>query len=445
MDYDYFVIGAGSGGVSSARRAASYGAKVAICEESRTGGTCVIRGCVPKKLLSYAAHYADDVEDALGYGWHFPQAPQFDWPTLIANKDSEINRLQGIYEGMLAKAGVERLEGRGILVAPHTVRVGKRTLTAQHILIATGARPYRPDWQGVEHTITSNEVFDLAVLPRKAVIIGAGYIAVEFAGILKALGSEVHLVIRYDSVLRGFDDEVSAFLTQALQDKGIILHQHTLIERFSKEGDAVNLHKADGSIITADCVINATGRVANTGNLGLDTVGVQVNPKDDAIIIDKALCTTAAGIYAVGDVVNQINLTPFAITQGRALAEHLFNGKPIYVDADDVPSAVFSNPPIGTVGLTEAQAREKYGDVKVYKTSFRPMKYTLAGRQEKVFMKLVVEAKSTRVVGCHMVGMDAPEIIQGFAVAIKAGATKAHFDATVGIHPTSAEEFVTMA
>jgi glutathione reductase (NADPH) len=441
-DFDFFTIGAGSGGVASSRRAGSYGARVGICEDSRVGGTCVIRGCVPKKLLVYGAQFADAFADAGGYGWQVAP-PAFDWASLIAQKNREIDRLEEVYRKLLKDSGVELMEGRGRLVDPHTVEVGGRRYTAANILVATGAHPVMPAIPGIEYAITSNEALDLPALPRHIVIVGGGYIAVEFAGIFAGLGAEVTLVIRGEGLLNGFDDDVRVALAQELRTRGIEIHARTEIARIDKEETGYRLQTTAGAELSADLVLYATGRRPNTRGLGLEEAGVQLN-KVGAVAVDEWSRTTQPHIYAVGDVTDRLNLTPVAIAEGRALAETLFNHNPMAIDHANVPTAVFSQPPVGTVGLTERRARQIYGAVDVYRTRFRPMKHTLSGREERTMMKLIVDKPTDRVLGCHMVGADAPEIIQGLAIALKCGATKRQFDQTIGIHPTAAEEFVTL-
>ena len=447
FDYDLFVIGGGSGGVRGARMAAGTGARVAIAEAYRYGGTCVIRGCVPKKLLSYAAHFHEDFEDAAGFGWSLPEA-RFDWAALIANKDREIDRLEGIYEKLLATAGVKVFHGHARLLDPHTVEVGDQRITARTILVATGGKPTFPLEPGWEHGISSNDAFHLERLPRRVVIAGGGFIAVEFAGIFNGLGSEVTLIYRGPQILRGFDDDVRNTLAGEMVKKGIAVVVETTIDRIEKrpiEGneDGLLLHLSDGSTLEADVAMAATGRKPNVENMGLEAVGVATD-RNGAIRVDAYSKTSVDNIYAVGDVTDRINLTPVAIQEAMAFVDTVFRNRPRAMDHADVPSAVFSHPPVGTVGLTELQARERHGALEIYRSIFRPLKHTLSGRDEKTMMKLIVAQDSQRVVGVHMVGLDAPEIVQGMAVAIKAGATKQVFDATVGIHPTAAEEFVTM-
>ena len=441
-DYDLFVIGAGSGGVSASRRAAAFGAKAIICEEFRVGGTCVIRGCVPKKLFTYAAHYAEDFEDAVGFGWQQAH-PGFDWSTLIANKDAEIDRLNGIYIRMLNNAGVDLIEDRGILVDPHTVAVGGKTITAETILVATGAQPFRPEIPGVEYTITSNEAFHLEELPQRAVVVGGGYIAVEFAGIFNGLGSQVTQLYRGEQILRGFDDDVRAMLAEEIGKKGIDLRVESQVERIDKSGGHLDVTLSGGESIAADIVMYATGRNPNTAGMGLEDSGVELDDKG-AIKVDQFSKSSVPNIYAVGDVTNRMNLTPVAINEGRAFAETFYAKQPRSVDYANVPHAVFSNPSVGVSGLSEARARQQYDAIDIYKSRFRPMKHTMTGRDEQTLMKLIVDVATDRVVGVHMVGPDAAEIVQGMGIALTCGATKAQFDATIGIHPSAAEEFVTM-
>ena len=441
-DYDLFTIGAGSGGVRASRMAAQSGARVAVAENSRVGGTCVIRGCVPKKLLVYGAHFADDFEDAAGYGWTVSK-PSFDWASLIHAKDVEIDRLNRVYLRILEENGVDLLEGTARLADPHTVEVDGKTVTAAHILVATGAWPHLPDIPGIEHAITSNEALDLAQLPRRIVIVGGGYIAVEFAGIFNTLGAQVTEIIRGDNILRGFDEDMRASLADEMTQRGIRILPDTVVRGIEKEDGHYSLRLAHGDLIEADLVMYATGRLPRGRDLGLEAAGVALDGKG-AVVVDAYSRTAVPHIYAVGDVTNRLNLTPVAIAEGAAVVETLFKDNPTKADHTGVPSAVFSQPPLSGVGLTEAQAVARHGQVDVYLSRFRPMKFTLSGRQEYTVMKLIVDGGTDRVLGCHMMGMDAAEIIQGLGVALKCGATKAQFDATVGIHPSAAEEFVTM-
>ncbi len=442
FDYDLITIGAGSGGVRASRLAAQLGARVAIVEEERVGGTCVLRGCVPKKLLVYAGHFADDFEDSLGYGWTLPE-PQFDWSKLITSKDKELDRLNSIYLRILSKNNVDLLAGRGKVIDKNTIQVNEKKYSAKHILIAVGGWPSLPDIPGIEHAITSNEALELAVLPKKIIIVGGGYIAVEFAGIFRSLGVDVTLVFRADKILRGFDEDVRLCLATEMKKRGITLRSESVVRNIKKQSSGYALHLVDGSVLEADQVMYATGREPNTKGLGLKKIGVELN-QNGAVAVNEYSETSVNGIWAVGDVTNRINLTPIAIAEGAAFVQTVFNNCPTKVNHTNVPSAVFSSPPIGTVGLTEDEARTKYGEIDVYISSFRPMKYTLSGRDEQTLMKLIVDKSTDIVVGCHMVGMDAPEIIQGLGIALKCGATKAKFDATIGIHPSAAEEFVTM-
>jgi glutathione reductase (NADPH) len=441
-DFDMITIGAGSGGVASSRRAGSYGARVAICEERRVGGTCVLRGCVPKKLLVYGSQFAEAFADAAGFGWTVVP-PSFDWPALIEAKDEEIGRLSQIYINMLKNSGVEIIDGHAALVDPHTVEIAGRAYTAENILIATGSWPETPDIPGIEHVISSNEALDLEALPRRIIIVGGGYIAVEFAGIFNGLGSEVVELIRRDELLYGFDDDIRVALGQEMRGRGVELHSRTHVARIEKQAAGYSVSTTTGREFTSDLVMYATGRAPNTKGLGLAEVGVQTN-ENGAVVVDEWQGSSVPNIYAIGDVTDRINLTPVAIAEGRALAETLFNNNPTMMDHKNVPSAVFSQPPIGAVGLTEERARREYGEVDIYMARFKPMKNTLSGREERTVMKLIVDPGSDRMLGCHMLGPDAPEIIQGLAIAVKCGATKKQFDQTVGIHPSAAEEFVTM-
>ena len=444
FDYDLFVIGAGSGGVRASRIAAGHGARVGICEDYRVGGTCVIRGCVPKKLMVYGSKFSHDFEDAPAYGWTLGEA-HHSWATLRDAVAKEVDRLNGVYLRLLDGAGVKLHMGRGRLMDRHTVEVGERTITAEKILVCTGGAPVVPDLQGREYAITSNEVFHLPERPNRVTIVGAGFIAVEFAGVFNGLGCHVDLVLRRDRVLRGFDEECRGVVHQALADGGIRMRTETQVARIeATAGEApYTVHTQDGGSFETDLVLYATGRAPNTRGIGLEKVGVQLD-KAGAIAVDEWSRTTVPNIWAVGDVTNRINLTPVALMEGHCFADTEFGGRPRKADHRDVASAVFCQPELATVGLTEEEARQRLGEVRVFASSFRPMKYTLSGRQQKTFMKLIVEAATDRVVGIHMVGDDAAELVQGLAVAVKAGATKAQFDATVGIHPTAGEEFVTM-
>ncbi|MBD3858055.1 MAG: glutathione-disulfide reductase, partial [Acidobacteria bacterium] len=421
---------------------AGYGARVAVAEASDLGGTCVNLGCVPKKLMVYASSFSAAATDAAGFGWTVP-TPTFDWATLIANKDREIGRLNGIYQGLLEGSGVRIINGRARLLDRHTVEVDGNSFTAERILVATGGRPFKSEIPGHDLTITSDEIFHLDRQPERIVIAGGGYIAVEFAGILKGMGSDVTLVYRGPLFLRGFDDDVRAALAEEMRKRGITLLFDTLIEKIEGTEDELSATTNHGDVIEADQVLSAMGRLPNTGGLGLEEVGVELTTRG-AVVVNENLESSVSGIYAIGDCIDRVALTPVALAEGMAIAETLFNDNPTVVDYTNIPSAVFSQPNIGTVGLTEAEARADGFDVKIYRSTFRPMVHTMSGRNEKTMMKLVVDRKTDRVLGIHMVGPDAGEIIQGMAVAIKAGATKATFDSTIGIHPTAAEEFVTM-
>jgi len=444
-DYDLFVIGAGSGGVRASRIAAGHGARVGICEDYRVGGTCVIRGCVPKKLLVYGSKFAHEFEDAAAYGWTLPE-PTHSWATLRDNVQKEVDRLNAVYLRLLDGAGVKLHMGRGRLMDRHTIQVGEQTVTAEKILIATGGQPVVPEIPGREFAITSNEAFHLPdPLPKRIAIVGAGYIAVEFAGIFNGLGSHVDLVLRRDRVLRGFDEECRTAVHDALKESGIKLRTEMQIGRIvATDGKApYQVNTQLGGMFETDVVMYATGRAPNTAGIGLEKAGVQLD-KAGAIAVDEWSKTTAPNIWAVGDVTDRINLTPVAIMEGHCFADTEFGNKPRKPDHRDVPSAVFCQPELANVGLTEEEAKMRLGEIRVFTSAFRPMKYTVSGRQQRTFMKLIVEAATDKVVGVHMVGDDAAELIQGLAVAVKAGATKAQFDATVGIHPTAGEEFVTM-
>ena len=442
-DYDLFVIGAGSGGVRAARMAAGHGANVAIVEDLYFGGTCVNVGCVPKKLYVYASQFSDSFSGAAGFGWNVGSQPTFDWPTLIANKTKEISRLQSVYDNLLHNSGVNVVNGRGTIVDAHTVKVADKTYSAERIIVATGGWPFVPDVVGKEHIVTSNEIFNLPVLPKQMVIVGGGYIAVEFAGIMHGLGVDVTIFERGDKVLRGFDEDIRDFLVAEMIKKGIKFMPNTKVDRIEHVDAGFTVHATTGETVGTDLVMYATGRVPNTKNLGLENLGVALD-KVGAIIVNEDYQTNVPSIYALGDVTNRVNLTPVATAEGMFLVNKLYANKAGAVDYENIPTAVFSQPSIGTVGLTEAQAREKFSDIDVYKTDFKPMKNTLSGSSERTFMKMLVVRSTDKVVGMHMVGPEAGEIIQGFAVAIRAGATKAIFDSTIGIHPTAAEEFVTM-
>jgi glutathione reductase (NADPH) len=440
-DYDLYVIGAGSGGVRAARIAARHGAKVGIAEADRVGGTCVIRGCIPKKLMAYAGHFSGDFEDAVGFGWSVEA--RFDWPTLIANKDREIDRLSGLYIKGLSTAGAELHQARTRLVDAHTIALDDgRSFRAEHILIATGGRPVRPDFPGAEHVIVSDEVFHLREQPRRIAIAGAGYIALEFASIFRGVGSEVTVMHRGPELLRGFDADVRSALREELEARGVRFRFHVEVASIEKGRGGLQVAFKQGGGVEADAVMFAIGRHPNTAALGLDRAGIALGP-GGAIPVDAWSRTSVPHIYAVGDVTDRVALTPVAIREAHAFADTVFGRKPWSVDYEIIPTAVFSNPPVGTVGLTEEEARAR-GSVEIYRARFRPLRHTLSGRNERTMMKLVVDAATQRVLGVHMVGEDAPEIIQALAVAVRMGATKADFDATMALHPTSGEEFLTL-
>lgn len=445
FDVDLFVVGAGSGGVRAARIAANHGARVTIAEEFRVGGTCVIRGCVPKKLLVYASRFADEFEDAAGFGWTL-QKPVFNWQTLIANKDMEIDRLERAYVANLERSKVNIVRSRAVLEDDHRVRLVAtgEVIRAKHILIATGGWPsHGADIAGIEHVISSNEAFDLKELPKRILIQGGGYIAVEFAGIFRGLGSEVTLVYRGDNILRGFDDDVREHLRGEMEKRGIRILTRKLVEAVEKVDHGLCVSLSDHESVTIDQVMFATGRRPNVAALGLERAGVQLNDKG-AIKVDKFSRTSVPHIYAVGDVTDRVNLTPVAIREGHAFADTVFGGKEVVVDHADIPTAVFSEPEVGVIGLTEMQARQQFARIDIYKSSFRALKMTLAGRDTRCFFKLVVDGESDRVLGCHIIGPDAGEMIQLVGIAIKMNATKADFDRVMAVHPTAAEELVTM-
>ena len=443
-DYDLITIGAGSGGVRASRIAASLGAKVATIEEDKPGGTCVLRGCVPKKILVMASQFATDCQDAVGFGWSEVKA-QHNWQKLINRKDAELERLAEIYANLLETANVDLIHGHATLTSPNEVQVGDKTLTAKNILIATGSTPHLPDIENLSsHAITSNEALSLPELPKRIVIFGAGYIAVEFAGIFNSLGAEVHMVYRAPLPLRGFDMSLREKLADAMQARKIILHPNSLISSVDGDKNQKQIVLDSGKTLTAETLMVATGRKPLVDNLGLDEVGVKTD-KSGAILVNDKSQSSIDSIYAIGDVTNRVNLTPVAIAEGHALADALFGKQPHKtLNYSQVPSAVFSQPPIATIGMSEDSAIEEGREVKIYETSFTPMKNTIAARDEKTLIKLIVDAKSDKVIGAHMLGSDAPEIMQGIAAAISAGITKTQLDSTIGIHPTSAEEFVLM-
>ena len=471
-DYDLFVIGAGSGGTRAARIAAGYGARVAVAEERFLGGTCVNVGCIPKKLFVYASHFAEDFEDAAGFGWGGstaarsgggPGIPAFDWPTLVANKDREIARLNGIYRGLIEGAGARLFDARATIVGPHAISVDGSTVSARHILVATGGEPTLPDIPGIEHAIRSDDVFYLERLPERLIVVGGGYIAVELAGVFAGLGVEVTQLYRGPLFLRGFDDDIRRGLAEEMRKRGVDLRFDTnvaAIERVANGGSGgVRARLAAGGgrggspgasgpgeeagTLDADLILYATGRHPNTAGLGLENAGVATAP-NGAVLVDAWSRSNVEHIWAVGDVTDRINLTPVAIREGHCFAETVFNDNPISPDHEDVPTAIFSQPAIGTCGLTEAEAGDRYPEVDVYVSTFRPLKHTLSGRDQRSVMKLLVDAATDRVVGCHLLDPDAAEIVQGVGIAMKCGATKAQFDRTMAIHPTAAEEIVTM-
>ncbi len=451
FDYDLFVIGGGSGGVRASRIAAGLGARVGLAEERYLGGTCVNVGCIPKKLFSYAAHFAQDFEDARGYGWELPSTPRFHWPTLRDNKDREIQRLNGVYLSMLEKAGVKVWQRRATLLDGHTIALGDELITAREVLIATGGWPAIPDIVGKQYVLTSNDLFALETLPSSIVIVGGGYIAVEFAGILAGLNVTTTLVHRGPSLLRGFDTELAEAFAVELQ-KYATLKLDTEVTRIERQADGgMQVFLSKGEPLEVKAVMYATGRNPNSSNIGLERLGVEM-AENGAIVVNEQFTTCVPNIHAVGDVIDRVALTPIALAEGQILAQRLFGqpreghraGQRKVMCYDNIPTAVFSHPNIATVGLDEDNARQQFPNLAVYRSRFTALRHTLSGRNEKTFLKLLVDTDTDRVLGAHMLGADAGEIIQGLAVAINAGATKAHFDATLGIHPTVAEEFVTM-
>jgi len=442
FDYDLFVIGAGSGGVRAARMAAGFGAKVAIAEERYLGGTCVNVGCIPKKLFVYASHFHEDVNDAAGFGWQVEQ-PSFDWNTLLANKKKEIQRLNGIYKNLLEQAGVVLIDGRAVIVGANSVAVNDKTITAERILVATGGRPHIPDLPGKEHIISSNDAFFLGELPTSAIVVGGGYIAVEFAGIFNGLGVDTTLIYRGELFLRGFDNELREFLSREMAKKGITLLFNTSVNSIERKNPKLIANLTGDKSLETGLIMYATGRLPNTAALGLESANVKLNDKG-AVLVNDDYQSSTPSIYAIGDVTDRVNLTPVATAEGTALANNLYNNQGSMVDYHNIPTCVFSQPDLAAVGLTEEKARAEFDNVEVYKSTFTHLKHTLSGSDEKTFMKLIVDKETDRVIGAHMIGADAGEIIQGLGIALKAGATKSVFDATIGIHPTAAEEFVTM-
>ncbi|MCI4661613.1 MAG: glutathione-disulfide reductase [Neomegalonema sp.] len=446
FDYDLFVIGGGSGGVRAARIAAQHGASVAIAEEYRYGGTCVIRGCVPKKLMVYASQFTEHFEDAAGFGWTVGET-SFDWPRFIERKDLEITRLENAYRRNLGNAGVEIHETRAVLTGPHTVRLEshQREVSARHILIAVGGTPFIPDFEGSEHVITSDEIFHLPEFPKRVMIVGGGYIACEFACILNGMGAEVTQVYRGEQILRGFDGEVRGFVHEEMQKKGVKITLNANVERVEKQGDGLLVTLTDGQTCLVDQALYATGRVPKTDGLGLESAGIKTG-RNGEIIVDQWSQTSCPSVFAVGDVTNRVNLTPVAIREGHAFADTVFGGQQVSADHSLIATAVFTQPEIGTVGMSEEQALAELGQggVEIYSARFRPMLHTLSGRDEKVLMKLVVAKEARTVLGVHIVGHGAGELIQALGIAVKMGATKEDFDRTVAVHPTAAEELVTM-
>jgi len=442
FDYDLFVIGAGSGGVRAARMAAGFGARVAVAEDRYMGGTCVNVGCVPKKLYVYASEFGKGFADAQGFGWD-SATPRFDWATLRDNKKTEISRLNGIYRNLLSGVDAQVIDGRGRIIDAHTVAVGERHYTAGKILIATGGWPHIPEFPGSEHAVTSNEIFDLETFPKRLVIVGGGYIAVEFAGIFNGLGSQVTQLYRGPLFLRGFDADIRAHAAREIAKTGVDLHFEVNVQSISPGPGGLQIELTDGTTLEADTVLYATGRKANLADLGLESVNVGVS-EFGTINVDEQYCTSEPSIFALGDVTGGMELTPVALAEGMAFARRQFGSLKDQVDYDFIATAVFCQPNIGTVGFTEDEARARFGHIRLFKSTFKPMKHTISGRDEKTFMKLIVDKASDRVVGVHMMGPDAGEIMQGIAIALRAGATKATFDTTIGIHPTAAEEFVTM-
>ena len=445
FDVDLFVIGGGSGGVRAARIAANHGAKVMLAEEYRMGGTCVIRGCVPKKLMVYASHVRHELDDAAGFGWSIPEAT-FDWSTLIANKDREIARLEAAYTSNVEKSGVRIVKTRAVFKDVHTLRLGTgESVRAKYVLIATGGTPNHGEAiPGMEHVISSNEIFHLPKFPERIVIQGGGYIALEFACIFSGLGAEVTVVYRGENILRGFDEDVGAHVREEMESAGITVLTGCFVTKVDKRGHAFTTHLSNGSSIMSDQIMFAIGRNANVKGLGLENAGVKLDPANGGIAVDGFSQTNVPHIYAVGDVTHRVNLTPVAIREGHAFADTVFGGRPVRIDHADIPTAVFTRPEVGTVGLTEAEAREQFAHVDIYKTDFRSLKSTMSGSKSRVMMKLIVDASTDRILGCHLVGPEVGELIQLVGIAVKMKATKADFDATMAVHPTAAEELVTL-
>lgn len=443
-DYDLFVIGAGSGGVRAARMAAGLGVRVAIAEDRYLGGTCVNVGCIPKKLFVYGSHYAEEFEHASAFGWQLTTPPKFDWPTLRDSKNSEVERLNGIYRDLLNSSGATLINGRARFLDANRVEVAGKIYSAERVLVATGGWPFVPEFPGSEHVISSNEVFFLKDFPQRVIVVGGGYIALEFAGIFNGLGAETELLYRRDLFLRGFDQDVREFVRDQMQQKGIGLNFNADIKSVEKlQDNRLRAHLNNGETLTADTILYATGRKPNIAGLGLEELGVELR-EDGTVKVDKFFQTNLPSIYALGDVIGGVQLTPVALAEGMALVRHLYQNDSTPPNYDNIPSAVFCQPEIATVGFTEEQARERYGEIDIYRSMFRPLKHTLTGSDEKCFVKMVVDRVTDRVLGVHMVGAQAGEIVQGIAIAMNAGATKSVFDQTIGIHPTTAEEFVTL-
>ena len=443
FDYDLFVIGAGSGGVRAARMAANKGKKVAVAEERYLGGTCVNVGCVPKKLFVYASQFPELFHASKGFGWNQAEQPVLDWPTLRDNKTAEIERLNGIYNDLINNSGADLFDGRATVLGPQQVEVNGETYSVRTILVATGGWPFIPEFPGSEHAVSSNEMFFLDELPKRAVVVGGGYIAVEFAGILNGLGVDTHLVYRGTNLLKSFDREMSDKITQGMTEKGVNIHLSQQVTDIAEKAHGYSVTLDDQSSMDADLVLYATGRQANTASLGLENTAVELR-SNGSIVVDEHFCTAEPSIYALGDVIDRVQLTPVAIQEAMVLVDALYGDGLATIDYDNIPTAVFCQPELGTVGLSEEDAQAKYADISVYTSDFKPMMQTLGGGNERITMKLIVDQQTDKVIGCHMVGDHAAEIIQGMGIALKAGATKVHFDDTLGIHPSAAEEFVTM-
>lgn len=441
-EFDLFVIGGGSGGVRAARWSAGLGAKVAICESDRYGGTCVIRGCIPKKFLVYASHFHEEARAAKEYGWDVGEC-SFNWNRFKQTRDKEIARLSGLYHGMLQKNNVEIIPGHGKILSPNQVQVAQKSYKTKRILVTTGSRPFVPEIPGIQYAITSNHIFEMEMQPQKIAIIGSGYIGLEFAGIFAGLGSEVHVFVRSGNILNGFDVDATRFLKMEMEKKGIQFHDNILVDSIEKIDQGLKINSSSKPLIV-DCVLNATGRIPNTQTLGLDDIGLETK-ENGAIHVDARYQTNIAGIYALGDCTDRMNLTPIATAEGTALAEALFSDNPgKAINYELTPSAIFSQPPMATVGYTQKEAQDKSIDLDIYVSEFKALKHSISGINERFYIKVLVDKKNDRVVGAHCVGMEAPEIMQGIAIAVNSGATKSDFDKTIGIHPTMAEEFCTL-